>query len=330
MNRFPVSARRNIPSRGPQKSFLKLLAAASMLVIASAGANTAQFAAVGVHSEGDGETAQYRAFGSWLGKPVQYRIVFTARDSWNDVAHPYYMEATRAWLDADPKHVEVMSVPLVLPTDKPPRFAGIANGQQDKTFQELAGNIKGTGHADRVIIRLGWEHNGNWYAWSAIDDPAGYRAAYRHVVAVMRKVEPKLRFDWTTDFQSHSRSDWRAAYPGDDVVDIISMDVYDEYHRGWSDIENADAGLKAFRAFARQHGKPEAYPEWSCSTGDHGNGDCPQFIANFHAWLAAGAPNVLYQAYWNTNLGGPDAAIEGPNSGRVPQAARKYKELFSQ
>ncbi|CAN7440992.1 glycoside hydrolase family 26 protein [Caballeronia sp. LjRoot31] len=307
----------------------KLLAAASLLALSSISANAEQFAAVGLHSEGDSDTSQYKSFGAWLGKPVLYRVVFTARDTWRDVADPYFIGATKDWLNGDPKHVEVMSVPLQLPSDKTPKFSAIISGQQDKTFRDLASNIKSTGHPERVIIRLGWEHNGKWFPWSAIDDPSGYKAAFRRVVIVMRKVAPQIRFDWNTDFQSYSASDWRSAYPGDDVVDIISMDVYDEYHHGWDDIKNADAGLKALRSFARQHQKPEAYPEWSCSTADKGHGDCPSFVENFYAWLAQGAPNVLYQAYWNTFLGGPDAAIEGPGSGRVPLAAAKYRTLFS-
>lgn len=286
------------------------------------------FPAVGVHSEGDQLTAQYDEFSQWLGKPVRYRIVFTARNTWSDVAEPYYMNATRRWIGADARNVEVMSVPLLLKDTE--TFAMVVGGNMDPAFASLAKNIQATGRASQVIIRLGWEHNGNWYPWSAIKNPAGYVAAYRHVVAVMRRVSPDLRFDWTTDFQSHSASDWTLAYPGDDVVDIMSMDVYDEYNGGWSDIESAQAGLIAFRAFAIAHGKPEAYPEWGCSTGSHGHGDSPDFVERFHAWLGSATGPVLYQAYWNTNLGGPDAAIQGVNAGRVPAAAAKYRALFSQ
>jgi hypothetical protein len=291
-------------------------------------ATSADVAAVGVHSEGDELTAQYDMFGKWLGKPVQYRVVFTARTKWSDVSDPYFMEATKRWLNASPNHFEVISVPLLLHAEE--GFASITNGRRDQEFRELAHKVKSTGHPDRVIIRLGWEYNGDWYAWSAIKDPAGYRAAYRRVVTVMRQVAPGIRFDWTTDFQSSSSFDWTSAYPGDDAVDILSMDVYDEYNQGWTDIENAPTGLKAFRAFAKSHKKPEAYPEWGCSTASNGHGDSPEFIQHVHDWLKDGAPNVLYQAYWNTYLGGPNAAIEGPNAGRVPLAAARYRTLFSQ
>ncbi|MBB5403371.1 glycoside hydrolase family 26 protein [Paraburkholderia youngii] len=307
---------------------LAMLGAALPVITHAASDSTASpgVAAIGLHSEGDMYTAQYDSFGAWLGEPVQYRIVFTAREKWQDVAEPYYLATTQRWINSDPRRVEVMSVPLLLASDH--GFATVTSGKVDYAFASLARNIKAIGRPEQVIIRLGWEHNGNWYRWSAIKDPEGYRAAYRHVVHVMRKVAPGLRFDWTTDFQSHSNFNWQSAYPGDDVVDIMSMDVYDEYHEGWGDMLNARTGLRSFRAFARAHGKPEAYPEWGCSTRPEGYGDDPEFIEHFHGWIESGAPNVLYQSYWNTHLGGPNAVIYGDQSGRVPLAANKYRELF--
>jgi hypothetical protein len=273
-------------------------------------------------------TDQYDTFGKWLGKRVRYRIVFTARETWQDVADPYFIAATRRWINSDPRRIEVISVPLLLSWDRD--FSLVTSGKVDYAFASLAEHIKSIGRPEQVIIRLGWEYNGDWYQWSALKNPEGYKAAYRHAVGVMRRVAPGLRFDWTTDFQSNSSFDWQSAYPGDDVVDVISMDVYDEYHRGWDDMLNARAGLRALRAFARAHAKPEAYPEWGCSTRDRGNGDNPVFVARFHEWVKAGAPHVLYQAYWNTDLGGPNAMIHGSQAGRVPLAAKKYRQVFGE
>jgi hypothetical protein len=314
-------------------AILAVTAAATVLpssfvhALTGAGAPSA-VAAIGLHSEGDMHTDQYDAFGNWLGKSVQYRIVFTAREKWGDVADPYFLDATRRWITSAPGRVEVMSVPLLLAPGGD--FSLVTNGKVDYAFARLAENIKAMGRPEQVIIRLGWEYNGTWYPWSALKNPEGYKAAYRHVVGVMRGIVPGLRFDWTTDFQSSGSFDWQSAYPGDDVVDIVSMDVYDEYHRGWDDVLHARAGLQAFRDFARAHGKPEAYPEWGCSTRSHGYGDNPEFVARFHEWVKAGAPHVLYQAYWNTYLGGPNAMIYGRQAGRVPLAANKYRKLFGE
>jgi hypothetical protein len=289
---------------------------------------TGGLAAMGVHNEGDGSTSTYDQFSSWLGKPVKYRVTFTARDSWNDVATPYYIGTTQSWIGADKTRFEVISAPLILPSDS--GFSVITSGQRDSYFKQLATNIKNTGHPEQVIIRLGWEHNGNWFPWNSLNDPQGYVNAFRHVVQVMRAVAPQIRFDWCTDYQSYSTFDWTKAYPGDDVVDIVSMDVYDEWNNGWSDVLNAPSGvgLNALRTFARAHNKYEAYPEWALSTGSAGHGDSPSFIDNMYAWIQAGGSNVLYHSYWNTNQGGPDSAIQGSLAGNVPKGSAEYKAVF--
>jgi hypothetical protein len=291
----------------------------------------AGMAAIGIHtSGGDGRTTGTDQFSQWLGKPVLYRMVFSPETSWADISNLYYLNsATKEWVSEDTRHFEVISVPLLLSTDS--GFSVISSGQRDAALRSFATNIKATGHPEKVIIRLGWEHNGSWFKWSSMKDPAGYKAAFRHVVSVMRGVAPQIRFDWCSAFQSYSSFDWTSAYPGNDVVDVISMDVYDEWNSGWSDIVNGPngVGLNALRAFAKAHNKPEAYPEWACSTAAHGHGDSPAFIDNMYTWFTAGAPNVLYQSYFNTSACSPNAAIQGAGSGRVPNAAAEYKKLFS-
>jgi hypothetical protein len=145
-------------------------------------------------------------------------------------------------------------------------------------------------------------------------------------------------FDWCTCYQAWQATDpsnpgykWTDPYPGDDVVDIVSLDVYDEWHGGWHEVLDAPGGvgLNAFRDFARQHNKPEAYPEWGLSCSDAGKGDNEEFITNMKNWFDEGGAQVWYHAYWNTNLGGPDAAIQGPLSGNVPQGAEMYRAHFS-
>jgi hypothetical protein len=122
---------------------------------------------------------------------------------------------------------------------------------------------------------------------------------------------------------------WTDAYPGDDVVDMISMDVYDHYNSGWDDLVRGDAGLQALRDFARTHGKLEAYPEWGCSTDTHGHGDDPEFIEHMADWFTAAPGGVAYQGYWNTPAGGPNAALHGEGAGRVPKAASAYRRRFA-
>lgn len=288
--------------------------------------------AVGVHTGADNQIAPYEAFGKWLGRPVTYRVVFCdMRFDWNSIAHPWFIATSEKWVKAAPSHWEVISTPLLVTKGKPD-LKSVAAGEHDDAFRSLAKELVTRGIADRTIIRLGWEFNGDFMLWSAEKSPADYVAAFRRVVKVMREEAPHLKFDWCAN-RGWSKMNWTDAYPGDDDVDIISMDVYDNWNSGWDDILNGrpggkEAGLKELRAFARAHHKPEAYPEWGCDTSKHGHGDSPEFIDHMADWFAAAPGQVLYQSYWDVPSGGPNAALTGEGSGRVPKAAAEFKRRF--
>jgi hypothetical protein len=282
--------------------------------------------ALGLHAGADLSTRQYDDFGRWLGRKVLYRVVFCDARGWEGIAHPYFLAASARWLASDPRRCEVVSVPLLPDTDKG-RFDAVASGAHDADFRSLGRELVKQGIAPRAIVRLGWEFNGDWFAWSAVKNPGGYRAAFRRAVRELRAAAPGLRIEWCANCGSTGKMGWTDAYPGDDVVDIISMDVYDQYNSGWEDILHRDAGLMALRAFAKAHHKPEAYPEWGCSTDAHGHGDDPAFVEHMAAWFDAG-PRVVYQGYWNTAAGGPDAVLHGEGAGKAPKAAAAYKRLF--
>lgn len=273
-----------------------------------------------------------------------YRVTFADASSWDSIAAPYILSTgTKQWLASNPSRYEVITIPLM---PDPPgtiankniaaddaTLAAIASGTYDSYFRELAQNLATkTGEPQRIIVRLGWELNGDWYTWNALNAPASYAAAYRHVVQTMRSICNVLRFEWNLS-RTGRTLDWNAAYPGDDVVDVISMDVYDDYNHGWSDVVGGTQGLTAFRQFVRAHNKFEAYTEWSVATDPNGHGDDTAFVQGMHDWIAAGGANVLYQGYWDTSAGGPNGVIYSYSSTApvtVPNSAALYKKLFGQ
>ena len=312
--------------------------------------SAAHSAALGLHAGRDDRISQYDDFGTWLGKPVMYRVTFADAASWDSIASPSALSTgTKPWLASNPSRYEVVTIPLM---PDPPHtdaktnaniaaddatLAAIAAGTYDPYFRELAQNLATrTGAPQRIIVRLGWELNGNWYTWNALHAPASYAAAYRHVVHTMRSICNVLRFEWNlartgSPTATGKPLEWDKAYPGDDVVDIVSMDVYDEHNTGWSDVMGGAYGFAAFRQFARKHGKSEAYTEWSVSTHTHGHGDDTAFVQGMHDWIAAGGANVLYHGYWNTSAGGPNGVIYSDSNSMpvtVPNSSALYKKLF--
>ncbi len=83
-----------------------------------------------------------------------------------------------------------------------------------------------------------------------------------------------FRFDFAPS-RGRDAIPWTECYPGDDYVDVIGMDSYDQ-PPGVSFTEQIKEpyGLQAQVDFAQAHGKPVSYPEW----GLFRNGDNPDYI----------------------------------------------------
>jgi len=224
-----------------------------------------------------------------------------------------------------------LSVPM-LTRDGSATLAEGAGGKYDATFKRIAETLVSHGRAD-ATIRIGWEFNGHWQPWSASTDPQSFVTYFRRIVGLMRAVEnQRFSFEWCPNHGRHEMAPTEA-YPGDDVVDVIGMDVYDEY---WNPLEsNASVrwtsylyqpyGLIWHRDFAIQHRKHLAYSEWGTGTNAHGSGggDNPVFIRGMASWFAETKP--LYQSYWDN----PSPEFNTMLSNRqFPRSAAEYVKQF--
>jgi hypothetical protein len=145
----------------------------------------------------------------------------------------------------------------------------------------------------------------------------------------MRTIAPELRFDFNISnlaARGTTGAKWTEGYPGDDVVDVISADVYDHYNR-WAEMMAGDAGLYELREFAKARKKPEAFAEWACAVTAHGHGDNAGFIRAMSAWMAARPGKVLYHAYWNSTEGA-GALLLGASSGLLVDAAATFRRIY--
>jgi hypothetical protein len=287
-------------------------------------------ARIGMHSVSDTTTSQYDSFSTWLGQQIYTRTVFGAYDTWAHIASPSFMSATKTWLSKGPNFQEILSIglcPFTSVSSSGVKLSDVAAGAGDTYWTQLGQNLNnnlGSLHS-QVVIRLGWEFNGDWYQWgygsgnSAWNTITDFKNAWKRVVPLIRANAPNVRFLWCPSSgrnidPSSSSSDWSVAYPGDSYVDIIGGDFYDSYNSGWSTLLNGGSGviaggLSELRSFAQAHNKPEAYPEWSCDRGSNGHGDNPEFIKAMYFWFSQG--NVDHHCYWNSWSGGPNAPMQG-------------------
>jgi hypothetical protein len=308
---------------------------------------------------GFGNVSWLTALESWLGRSASYVVQFgDVRNTdaflssvWGEVVNAGAMQTISGRVDL------VESVPLgfgdFVDTSTAAGQAtaratleASANGSNDSAFRVAASYLKNGGYPD-AVIRLGWEFDGGWMPWSSPGNEALWVQAYRHVHDVFRSVSPGFKFDWNGD--SGYLQSQTAAYPGDNYVDVVGLDLYDKgmggatawnsSTKGWSNPSAAWAtivpNLVAQRDFAIAHGKPVSYPEWgldgvNATATSNVGGDDTTFIQGMYNWMtslpASGAGSLMYQSYFNEDTADGNHKI---NTGWFPNASARYQALFS-
>jgi hypothetical protein len=269
------------------------------------------------------------AFESFVGRKVERTVDALNATSWKEMRSSIAWLA-RCWKDSGLDLT--LSVPM-LPRDKSGTLQRGVAGEYDDIFREVATALVDNGHAD-AIVRIGWEFNGGWMPWRAAADPKAYIAYYRRIVGIMRAVEgQKFKFEWCPNVGKHEIAPDQA-YPGDDVVDVIGLDIYNEI---WSPtlrdpgvrfrwFLNQPYGLRWHQNFAKARGKPISFPEWGSGPNSNGHGapDDPVFITSMAQWFARTRP--LYQSYFEYRAPNYDYTLAGNT--KSPNAAKAYKRAF--
>lgn len=273
---------------------------------------------------GSSDPSALAAFGTWRSRPVDFAIDYLDRRSWSDIERPSWW--LQSWSKARTRLV--LGVPMLTDDGSTNLQAG-ARGEYDHSFVALARAMVSYGQ-ESAFLRIGWEMNGDWYRWSAGSDPAAWRAYYRRIVSAMRSVAgQKFRLTWSINLGA-SNMPAELAYPGNDIVDHIGVDAYDDdWGAGnatatdrWQYLLKQDHGLNWAVAFAKAHGKRLAIPEWGLDVAQTdnrgGGGDDPYYIQQMLAWATAN--KVLYEAYYNSGVG-------MLSQGAFPNAASRYRQL---
>lgn len=265
-------------------------------------------------------------FERWFGRKPDLVLDFS---SWKSLQSASVWGA-KCWSDAGQKNV-VYSLPM-LPEDNSATLADGAAGRFDELFRNYAGVLVRYGYADSTI-RIGWEFNGNWYTWQAARDLQSWIAYWRRIVSAMRQVPgARFKFDWTASASGDFKAE--QAYPGDDYVDIIGLDCYNELwdpknaaaEQLWNAQVNLPNGLKWQRDFALAHNKQMSYPEWGTGrrAKGFGGGDDSYFIRQMAEWIAAN--DVAYHSYWDYAASDYNARL---SDGHQPLAAAAFLKAFA-
>jgi hypothetical protein len=256
----------------------------------------------------------------WLKQPSSsvVGVDFYAQSTWEEFSKITWVPGI--WKKLNPARNVVWSVQL---TAKGTPLADVADGLRDADFEAAARAISEA--QPRAIIRLGWEMNLADSSWFSKGQEADYIRAFRRVVEIFRRHSNDFKFDWCPGWGPQDVAA-DLAYPGDDVVDYIGLDVYDFKHEGsaeerWNNFYlKAPFGLEWHRDFAARHGKQMSYPEWGV-----GNfGDNPYFVQQMHDWFVRNQNNIAYAAYFDVDGLWPTQI----DNNRFPMSQKMFRKLF--
>ena len=150
-------------------------------------------------------------------------------------------------------------------------------------YQQLAQSLVTAGQA-YAILRVGWEWSTTYFSWGVQNTtPAQYVTAFDDIVTTMRSVPGQhFLFDWCAAVdETPTNGSYAASYPGDQYVDYIGTDQYDNPGSSWTDTLDTVGGLSYTVAFAKAHGKFVSIPEWGLNGVDD-----PAFINDMYGFIS--------------------------------------------
>ncbi|WP_406075544.1 glycoside hydrolase family 26 protein [Streptomyces virginiae] len=257
---------------------------------------------------------------NWLGgKDIRVGHTYLPGDKWAGIAGGVsFLEDWADWRRAEDDRMFVLNVPMQERNEDRVSDRQVARliragaaGQYDQHFRRLAERLVELGVPDTVIV-LGWEMNGVTYTHRCAPDPEGWKVYWKRIVTTMRAVPgQKFRFDFAPN-RGTDAIGWTKCYPGDDVVDVIGMDSYDQGPgQTFDDQITQPYGLQQQVDFAKAHGKPISYPEW----GLFRRGDNPEYVRRMLKWIAQHKP--LYHTITDYCPHGVWQCKDNPDSAKV-------------
>ena len=282
------------------------------------------------------------SFSSTIGQTPQFIDTFADfSGSWdNMVASASWNAWSQSRSPTAQNLTPVVAVGLGTKSDNGPgTLQAIAAGAHDDTYRGIAQAYENAGYKT-IDMRIGWEMNGNFMPWSmgnTTDSVNQWKAAFAHVADVVHSVSGiKVNVVWNPNLANNNQIDVSTAYPGDDKVDIVGLDIYSKTYKYDSSVSDAqyynnpsasqynpngtspsEWGLAQTIALAQAHGKPVGIGETGVGVGD--STALPGTIAS--DFSAPGAPPLAFVNVWDVGTGEGDWQFTG---GHDPAAAQAW------
>lgn len=171
----------------------------------------------------------------------------------------------------------------------------IINGNADTYLKAYADGVKSYGK--EIWLRPFHEANSDWYDWGIAKSGAGNTnqtliEAWKHVVTIFRNLGvTNVKWVWTTNATNSGSATFTGWFPGDDWVDMVSIDGYNwGTAQSWSSWQSfSTVFMPAYNALSISS-KPLFIPEFSCS--EHG-GNKDQWIKDMFNDIPSKFPRIF-------------------------------------
>jgi hypothetical protein len=264
-----------------------------------------------------GSFANEAEFGAWRGVPVA--IVGFAYNNNVTVDNRTNITLNPRWAPATEFKVLETAYSLI-DRSRGDSWATGASGALDATWRQGMRNVYDSwGTRKWLFIRPAHELNGQELYYVGAGDEADFKTTWiRFYDIVQEELVSRGKPVFVTFCANHVA--WGDAvevsddlYPGDDYVDVIGVDYYDngrhDDETSWESVASSTTasgnpqGLYTWQEFARRHHKPFATPEWGLETDSTTINDNPFFIQKmnefFRANAGSGPGQVLYEQFFD-------------------------------
>jgi chitodextrinase len=265
-------------------------------------------------------------FENWRGKRVDISQTFiggTYKNTWAGMTtNPEALQTngTVATLYSN-NRLTTLAIPLLAGEDEGD-FAGLAGGDYDSYHQTIATKLYNIVGSQTIYIRLGWEAN-RGYPWSYEDHggtsiASDYKTGWARIANIYKNTLPGVKMVWN-NLRTFGLP-ITTFYPGNSVVDVLSMDPYDNGAQTLSSGKFADSaanwnvfcgsynsstgtlsGPCGLLAYAQSLGKKVAIDEWGPSnlTDTAGDGSNNAYYVNaMYDWFSANRDDIEYETYF--------------------------------
>lgn len=180
-----------------------------------------------------------------------------------------------------------------------------------------------------VIFRPWHEMNGGWFWWGKNScTPDEYKQFFRLTRATIESegLKGDLVWAWSPnlDGKDDTADKFMTCYPGDDLVDLFGIDIYEFDNSDSNYITNTTAELNVLVSCAKKHGKIAALTE----TGCRGIGEKTDWFMNtLLPVLRQFKGQISYALFWRNDFHKPDQEAYLPGIGtKAAPDFKKFKE----